>query len=84
MGSAGTGLVAMCEKNFDHSTLLDVIQSTAVTSEMIFLVLLGAEFFNAFIALTKLPPQARHFDMRGGFSVVTPKRHSTGQSGDTR
>ena len=44
VGSAGTSLVAMCEKNFDLSTLLDVIQSTTVTSEMIFLVLLGAEF----------------------------------------
>ena len=44
VGSAGTGLVAMCEKNFDLSTLLGVIQSTAVTSEMNFLVLLVAEF----------------------------------------
>ena len=44
VGSAGAGLVAMCENNFDLSTLLGVIQSTAVTSEMNFLVLLVAEF----------------------------------------
>ena len=45
VGSAGTGLVAMCEKNFDLSTLLGVIQSTAVTSEKnFFLVLLVAKF----------------------------------------
>ena len=32
VGAAGTGLVAMFQKNFDLSALLDVIQSTAITS----------------------------------------------------
>ena len=36
-------------------SFLDVIESTAITSGMIFLVLLGAEFFNSFIALSQLP-----------------------------
>ena len=55
VGAAGTGLVAIFQKNFGFAALLDVIQSTAITSGMIFLVLLGAEFFNSFIALTQIP-----------------------------
>ena len=55
VGAAGTGLIAVFNKKFNFADLFDVIQSTAVTSGMIFLVLLGAEFFNSFIALSQLP-----------------------------
>ncbi len=55
VGATGTGLLAMFSRKFGWSALMDVIQNTAVTTGMIFLVLLGAEFFNAFIALTRLP-----------------------------
>lgn len=70
VGAAGTGLVAMFQKNFNLSALLDVIQSTAITSGMIFLVLLGAEFFNSFIALTQLPVLLASFVTEGGFSPL--------------
>ena len=55
IGAAGTGLIATFNKNFNFLSFLDVIESTAITSGMIFLVLLGAEFFNSFIALSQLP-----------------------------
>ena len=55
IGAAGTGLIAAFNKNFNFLSFLDVIESTAITSGMIFLVLLGAEFFNSFIALSQLP-----------------------------
>ena len=55
IGAGGTGLIAALNKNFKIKDLIDVIESTAITSGMIFLVLLGAEFFNSFIALTQLP-----------------------------
>ena len=44
IGAAGTGLIATFNKNFNFLSFLDVIESTAITSGMIFLVLLGAEF----------------------------------------
>ncbi len=54
VGAAGTGLMAILSKNFSYTDLVDVIQDTAVTAGMIFVVLLGAEFFNSFIALTRI------------------------------
>ncbi len=54
VGAAGTGLMAIFSKNFVYSDLIDVIQETAVTASMIFIILLGAEFFNSFIALTRI------------------------------
>ena len=54
VGAAGTGLIAFFSKDFGYYELVDVIQETAVTTAMIFLILLGAEFFNSFIALTRI------------------------------
>ena len=54
VGAAGTGLMAFFSKDFGYYELVDVIQETAVTTAMIFLILLGAEFFNSFIALTRI------------------------------
>ena len=70
VGAAGTGLVAAFQKNFSLSALLDVIQSMAVTSAMLFLVLLGAEFFNSFIALTRLPNELANFITSSEFSPL--------------
>jgi tripartite ATP-independent transporter DctM subunit len=70
VGAAGTGLVALFQKDFTWSALLDVIQSTAVTSGMIFLVLLGAEFFNSFIALTQLPTLLANFVVDSNFAPL--------------
>ena len=70
VGAAGTGLIAVFQKDFKLAALLDVIQSTAVTSAMIFLVLLGAEFFNAFIALTQLPNVLAEFVIIAGFQPL--------------
>ena len=67
VGAAGTGVIALFQKDFGWAALLDVIQSTAITSGMIFLVLLGAEFFNSFIALTKLPNHLATFVLDGDF-----------------
>ena len=55
IGAAGTGIIAITNKSFNMKSFIEVIESTAVTTGMIFFVLLGAEFFNSFIALTQLP-----------------------------
>ena len=61
IGAAGTGIMALFTKGFNFSDLIDVIKDTAVTSAMIFLVLLGAEFFNSFIALTQITNELATF-----------------------
>ena len=61
IGAAGTGIMALFTKDFNFDDLIEVIKDTAVTSAMIFLVLLGAEFFNSFIALTQITNQLATF-----------------------
>ena len=54
VGVAGTGFLAFFTQNFGFKELQTVIEDTAVSTAMIFIILLGAEFFNAFIALTQI------------------------------
>ena len=54
VGVAGTGLLAILHQNFGFKDFKDVVEDTAISSAMIFIILLGAEFFNSFIALTQL------------------------------
>ena len=68
IGAAGTGLMAIFTRAFGISDLLDVIKDTAVTSAMIFLVLLGATFFNNFIALTQITNQLASFVINNNLS----------------
>jgi tripartite ATP-independent transporter DctM subunit len=68
IGAGGAGLIAISNKNFKFKDLVDVIESTAITSAMIFLVLLGAEFFNSFIALTQLPNQLGEIALENNLS----------------
>ena len=70
IGAGGTGLIAVLHKNFKFSDLIEVIESTAVTSAMIFLVLLGAEFFNSFIALTQLPNELGRIALNNNLSPL--------------
>jgi C4-dicarboxylate transporter, DctM subunit len=70
IGAGGTGLIAVLNKNFKFSDLIEVIESTAVTSAMIFLVLLGAEFFNSFIALTQLPNELGNIALNNNLSPL--------------
>ncbi|MDG2474778.1 MAG: TRAP transporter large permease [Paracoccaceae bacterium] len=54
VGVAGTALLAFFTETFGLKEFQDVIEDTAVSAAMIFIVLLGAEFFNSFIALTQI------------------------------
>ena len=68
IGAGGAGLIAISTKNFKFKDLVEVIESTAITSAMIFLVLVGAEFFNSFIALTQLPYQLGEIALKNNLS----------------
>jgi tripartite ATP-independent transporter DctM subunit len=60
-----TGLV---QRALGPREILDALRQTAETSGMIFIILLGAEVFGAFLALTKLPTIAADWIGHAGFS----------------
>jgi len=64
--AAGVGAVLMLIaglvlRRLSSADFVDSLRNTATTSAMIFGVLLGAEIFNAFLALTQMPEQAAEF-----------------------
>ncbi|KPQ07809.1 MAG: TRAP-type C4-dicarboxylate transport system, large permease component [Rhodobacteraceae bacterium HLUCCA12] len=55
VGAAGTGLVALLRGKLGWRELLDCFRSTAVSTGMIFFIVLGAAVFNSFLGFTRLP-----------------------------
>ena len=55
VGVMGAGVAAWSKGTLDRYALRDALLGTAETTAMIFIVLLGAEFFNAFLALSGFP-----------------------------
>ncbi len=55
VGCAATLLVGLVRRSLDAPAVVEAIKATAETSAMIFVILLGAEVFNAFLALTQAP-----------------------------
>jgi C4-dicarboxylate transporter DctM subunit len=70
--AAGVGavlmlLVGLMQRRLSWEDFGHALVQTATTSAMIFGVLLGAEVFNAFLALTQMPEQAA--ELIGGLSI---------------
>ncbi|NRB02132.1 MAG: TRAP transporter large permease [Rhodobacteraceae bacterium] len=61
IGCAGTGLIALFGGGLTWATLTDAIMKTAQNTAMIFLIILGAGFYNAFLALTHVPQEMSSF-----------------------
>jgi len=57
-GAVGTGLIAFIRGRMNWREWLDCLYGTATATGMIFLILLGADIFNVFLALTQLPAEA--------------------------
>ena len=55
IGAAAIGLVALVSGRLRRDTLSSSLLETARATGMIFLILIGAEVFNAFLALTQIP-----------------------------
>lgn len=55
VGAFGTGCLAVLHGGMRLSGIAACLRGTAATSAMIFLILLGAETFNAFLAQTRTP-----------------------------
>lgn len=66
VGAAGAGL----HGGMRLKGLLECLRGTATTSAMIFLILLGAEMFNAFLAQTRAPMRAAEAIISSGLSPM--------------
>jgi C4-dicarboxylate transporter, DctM subunit len=58
IGASGVGLTALLKGRLDTAALVDCLLETARATAMIFLILLGAELLNSFLALSRLPVAA--------------------------
>jgi len=68
VGAAGTGLIALVSGNLSWKVFVDSIMSTAMSTAMIFFIVLGAGFYNSFLALSQVPQELSSFVVSQGFS----------------
>lgn len=68
VGAIGTGIVAWAGGQLDWAKLKTAIMSTASGTAMIFFIILGAAFFNSFLALSQVPQSISAFVVSQGFS----------------
>jgi tripartite ATP-independent transporter DctM subunit len=57
VGALGTGLIAFFQRGLTWRTLLDSFAATARATAMIFFIVFGAAFYNAFLAQTRVPQE---------------------------
>ncbi|UWS79765.1 TRAP transporter large permease [Phaeobacter sp. G2] len=68
VGATGTGFIAWMNGGLDRENLVDSFMVTARSTAMIFFIVLGAGFYNGFLALTKVPQELADFVVSQGFS----------------
>ncbi|MFC4214468.1 TRAP transporter large permease [Pseudophaeobacter arcticus] len=68
VGAAGTGFIAWMNGGLDRENLIDSFMVTARSTAMIFFIVLGAGFYNGFLALTKVPQELADYVVSQGFS----------------
>ncbi len=68
VGAAGTGLIAWVNGGLTWKTLQEAFHGTAMTTAMIFLIVLGAAVYNGFLALTQVPYELAAFVGEQGYN----------------
>ncbi|WP_050931782.1 TRAP transporter large permease [Aestuariivita boseongensis] len=68
VGAAGTGLIALINGGLTWSTLIESFTVTARSTAMIFFIVLGAAFYNGFLALTQVPQELSNWVVEMGLS----------------
>ncbi len=68
VGALGTGLIALLNGGLTRVTLLDSLSATAKSTAMIFFIVLGAGFYNGFLALSQVPQSLAEWVGTQGFS----------------
>lgn len=70
VGAFGAGVLAILHGGMRLEGLMACLRGTASTSAMIFLIMLGAEMFNAFLAQTQTPMLAAQAIQNAGLSPM--------------
>ena len=70
VGATGTFLIALLRGGMGWRGFVDAILGTASTTAMIFLILLGAAVFNAFLGFSQLPILAADFFRESGLAPM--------------
>jgi len=68
VGAFGTGLAAWASGGLNRRTFRDAVLGTAMATGMIFMIVLGAAFFNTFLALSQLPQEMAQWVLNQGMS----------------
>lgn len=68
VGAAGAGLLAFAKGNLNWPVLKQAFISTATSTAMIFFIVLGASFYNSFLALSQVPQELSSWVIGQGFS----------------
>ena len=68
VGAMGTGMIALFSGSLNWPVFRDSILQTATGTGMIFFIVLGAAFYNGFLALTQVPQELSAWVTDQGFS----------------
>ena len=68
VGALGTGLIAWANGGLNRASLIESFTVTARSTAMIFFIILGAAFYNGFLALTQVPQGIAEWVTTSGFS----------------
>jgi tripartite ATP-independent transporter DctM subunit len=71
VGALGTGLIALINGGLNGRTLIESFLVTAKSTAMIFFIVLGAAFYNGFLALTQVPQEMADWVVGQGFAPLT-------------
>jgi len=71
VGAALTAIAALLSGNLSWPVFLQSLRATAITTGMIFFIVLGAGFYNGFLALSQVPQQLSGFVVEQGFAPYT-------------
>jgi C4-dicarboxylate transporter, DctM subunit len=71
VGAFGTGVIALFNGGLNWATLPDSIIVTARSTGMVFFIILGAGFYNGFLAFTQVPQELSHYVISQNFSPWT-------------
>jgi len=67
IGAAGTGVISLLNRGLTRENFIEAILSTASSTAMIFLIVLGAGALNGFLAMSQLPQFAADFVTAQGY-----------------
>jgi TRAP-type C4-dicarboxylate transport system permease large subunit len=71
VGAAGTGVIAFLNGGLTRKTFKESFFVTARSTAMIFFIVLGAAFYNGFLALTQVPQEISNYVVHQGYSAWT-------------